>query len=336
MANNFEIIDATLRDGSNAINFQFSIDDTVNIVKGLEHSGIKWIEVGHGLGLGASERTSKKALQTDEEYITAAKKSVNQAKVGCFFLQDIGTKEDINKAASWGLDFLRIGPNADMEEIKESGEYISYAKSKGLIVHCCIRKAYAVTPDEIARQAKVLETFGTDAVIIMDSAGHLLPNQSKEYVYALKDKMRGNIAMKVGYHAHDNLSLSVACSLAAVEAGADTIDTCLKGLGRSAGNAPTEVIAAVLMRMGNIVGDFYGLQDVAEKYIGKKVVENLESISLSFGLAGFHSAFYGMVDKVATEFNIDPRILVVEVCKVERIKPTEEMIYKIAKELIPS
>ncbi|MEA4849464.1 MAG: hypothetical protein VB106_19700, partial [Clostridiaceae bacterium] len=95
MANNFEIIDATLRDGSNAINFQFSIDDTVNIVKGLEHSGIKWIEVGHGLGLGASERTSKKALQTDEEYITAAKKSVNQAKVGCFFLQDIGTKDGL-------------------------------------------------------------------------------------------------------------------------------------------------------------------------------------------------------------------------------------------------
>ena len=333
MSSNFEIIDVTLRDGSNAVNYQFSIEDTVKIIKGLEKGGIKWAEIGHGLGLGATERTAKKALHKDEDYITAAKKAAKDIKIGCFFMHTIGNKDDIDKAADCGLDFLRVGPNADMEEIRENGRFIEYAKSKGLIVHCCIRKAYAVTPDELARQAKAAETFGADAVIIMDSAGTLMPGQAKEYIYALKDKMRGNIGTKVGYHAHDNLSLAIACSLAAVEAGADYIDSCLKGLGRSAGNAPTEVLVAALKRFGCDKGDFFILQDIAEEYIGKKAYESLESISLSFGYAGFHSAFFDMVEKIAKEHHLDPRALVLETCRVEKINPTEKIVRKIAKNI---
>lgn len=333
MSNNFEIIDVTLRDGSNAVNYQFSASDTQNIVKGLERSGLRWVEVGHGLGLGASERTPKKALHKDEEYIISAKKAAKDINVGCFFLHTIGNKNDIDKAVDCGLDFLRIGPNADMEEITESGKFIEYAKSKGLIVHCCIRKAYAVTPNELAQQAKCAEYFGADAVIIMDSAGTLLPAQAKEYIYALKDGMRGDTSMKVGYHAHDNLSLAVACSLAAVEAGADYIDSCLKGLGRSAGNAPTEVLVAALKRFGYDKGDFFALQDMAEEHIGKKALESLESVSLSFGYAGFHSAYYDMVEKAAAKYHLDPRRLVLETCKIERISPTEKIVEDIAKKM---
>lgn len=333
MSNSFELIDVTLRDGSNAVNYQFSVEDTVNIVKGLEKGGIRWMEIGHGLGLGATERTAKKALHSDEEYIASARKAAKEMKIGCFFLHTIGDKYDIDKAIDCGLDFLRVGPNADMEEIRESGKYIEYAKSKGLIVHCCIRKAYAVTPDELARQAKVVQAYGTDAVIIMDSAGTLLPNQTKEYIYAMKDQMRGCTAMKVGYHAHDNLSLAVACSLAAVEAGADYIDSCLKGIGRSAGNAPTEILTAALKRIGCDKGDFLILQDIAEEYIGRKASESLESVSLSYGYAGFHSAYYEMIEKAAKEYHLDPRALVLETCKIERLSPTENIIGDIAKKM---
>jgi len=333
MSSDFEIIDTTLRDGSNAVNYQFSVTDTVNIVKGLEKGGIKWAEIGHGLGLGASERTSKKALHKDEEYIISAKNVAEETKIGCFFLHTIGNKYDIDKAVDCGLDFLRVGPNADMEEIRESGKFIEYAKSKGLIVQCCIRKAYAVTPDELSRQAKCVESFGTDAVVIMDSAGTLLPGQTKEYIHALKDQMRGDTGMKVGYHAHDNLALAVACSLAAVESGADYIDSCLKGLGRSAGNASTEVLVAALKRFGCDKGDFFILQDIAEEYIGRKALESVESISLSFGYAGFHSAFYDMVEKLSNKYHLDPRKLVIELCKIERISPTEKIAEDIAKKI---
>ena len=335
MAVEFEIVDVTLRDGSNAVDYQFSSEDTFNMVRGLEEGGIKWIEVGHGHGLGASVRTKNKARETDEGYIKTAKAAVKKSttKIGCFFIQQIGLKEDIDNAVSWGLDFIRIGPNATAEELEESKEFISHAKSKGLTVHCCVRKAYSMTPRELARQVVGIEKAGADAIVIMDSAGTLLPNQAQEYVYALKDVFRGDTSMKVGYHAHDNLSLSVACSMAAIEAGADLIDTCLKGLGRSAGNAPTEVIVGVLMRMGYKKGDFYILQDIAEDFIGKKALESIESISTTFGLAGFHSSFWGVTKRIADECGIDPRVLVIELCKKNQVNPTEELIYSIAKGL---
>ncbi len=60
-----KIVDTTLRDGSNAINFQFGRKLTQNILVGLEQVGIEWIEIGHGLGLGASKKCGKPALLSD-------------------------------------------------------------------------------------------------------------------------------------------------------------------------------------------------------------------------------------------------------------------------------
>ena len=333
MGHRFDIIDATLRDGSNAVNFQFTAEETKGIVSGLAEAGINWIEVGHGLGLGASERSGKVAKETDETYITTARKAAPKAKIGCFFIQNIGRMEDMKQAKDWGLDFIRIGPNACQEEIHGAVPFIDYAKKMGLRVHCCIRKSYAVTPDALAGMASTLDKAGADNLIVMDSAGNLLPHQAKEYVIAIKDKLRGAVSMQVGFHAHDNLGLATACTIAAIEAGADTIDTCLKGLGRSAGNAPTENIVAVLMRMGFVEADLNKLIDVGDRWIGKRGSDTLDSISLVFGMAGFHSAFYGLVKSAAETYHVDPRRIVTEVCKVERISPTESMIHSVAKAL---
>ncbi|HQK54334.1 MAG TPA: 4-hydroxy-2-oxovalerate aldolase [Sedimentibacter sp.] len=333
MAYEFDIIDVTLRDGSNAVDFQFTSEETYGIVEGLSKAGIKWIEVGHGLGLGASARSGKVAKETDETYIKTARNAARDAKIGCFFIQNIGTCDDIKAARSWGLDFLRIGPNASMEEIIEAVQFIKYAKEQDLIVHCCVRKAYAVTPDELARQAQILEEAGADNIIVMDSAGNLMPNQVKEYITAIKDKFRGASGIKIGFHAHDNMGLATACTIAAIEAGADTVDTCLKGLGRSAGNTPTEYLIAALMRLGIVKGDLYALQDLGDRWIGHRAYETLDSISLIFGMSGFHSAFYGMVKEVAGRYNIDPRIIVTEICKVDKIAPTAELAEEIAKQI---
>lgn len=333
MAYEFDIIDATLRDGSNAVNFQFTAEETSGIVGGLSKSGIKWIEVGHGLGLGASARSGKVAKETDETYITTARSAAKDAKIGCFFIQNIGTCDDIKAARNWGLDFLRIGPNACIDEIIEAGAFIEYAKAQGLIVHCCVRKSYAVTPDELARQAQILEKAGADNIIVMDSAGNLMPNQVREYITAIKDKFRGASGIKVGFHAHDNMGLATACTLAAIEAGADTVDTCLKGLGRSAGNTPTEYLVAALIRLGMVKGDLYALQDLGDRWIGQRAYETLDSISLIFGMSGFHSAFYGMVREAAERYQIDPRIIVTEICKVDKIAPTAALVNEIAKRI---
>lgn len=333
MSFRFDIIDATLRDGSNAVNFQFSAEETRGVVSGLEDAGIEWIEVGHGLGLGASERSGKVAKETDETYITTAREAAKKAKIGCFFIQEIGTTEDMDKAVSWGLDFIRIGPNASMDQVQGAIPFIEHAKKIGLTVHCCVRKSYAVTPDELAGLAKVLNDAGADNMIIMDSAGNLMPYQVGEYVLAAKDKLRGACSMKIGYHAHDNLGVATACSIAAIQAGADSVDTCLKGLGRSAGNAPTEQVVACLLRMGIKTADLYKIMNLGDKWIGWRAYETLDSISLVFGMAGFHSAFFPMIKKASESYQVDPRELVVEVCKVNKLKPDQDLVDRIAQAL---
>ena len=334
MAFQFDIIDVTLRDGSNAVDFQFSKEETFGIVSGLVKAGIRWIELGHGYGLNASH-VSKPARETDETYITTAREAAGSgAKIGCFFSLGKGRVEDLYNAKGWGLDFVRIGPNAEMDDIERAVPYVQEAKKAGLIAHACVRKAYVATPDEFARQVVRLAEAGCDHAMIMDSAGTLLPNQVREYVYACKDALRGNTGIKIGFHGHDNMGLAVANSLAAVEAGVDSVDTCLGGLGRSAGNANTASVVAALKRMGCCRDlDLNAIMDLTDTFIGDRARATLETIALTYGYAGFHSAFSGVMKKAAAKYGVDPRTLVIESCRVDRVNPTEALFDELAAKL---
>lgn len=334
MAYQFEIIDVTLRDGSNAVDFQFSKEDTYGIVSGLANAGIKWIEMGHGYGLNAY-KVKKASKETDEVYIRTAREAAgDKAKIGCFFSLGIATNEDLYRAKDWGLDFVRIGPNACFEDVKWAIPYVKEAKKAGLIAHCCMRKAYVATPADFAKQVEMLADAGCDHAMIMDSAGNLMPDQVKEYVYACKDVLRGNLNIKIGFHGHDNMGLANANSLAAIEAGVDSVDTCLNGLGRSAGNANTGYVVAGLKRMGAARDiDLNAIMDLSDHYIGSKAREAIDSISLIYGYAGFHSAFTGIMMEAAKKYHIDPRTLVIESCKVDKINPTAELFEELAAKI---
>ena len=91
-----KIIDCTLRDGSNAINFKFERDLTKIILTGLEKAGIRWIDMGHGLGLGASKKSCKPASLSDEAYMELAKSSLKKAKFGFFSWQNLEKKKILN------------------------------------------------------------------------------------------------------------------------------------------------------------------------------------------------------------------------------------------------
>ena len=78
------ILDCTLRDGSYVNNFQFTQKDTESISGDLDKAGFPYIEVGHGIGLGATEKGPHKAACSDIQYMRAARKSVKKNKWGMF------------------------------------------------------------------------------------------------------------------------------------------------------------------------------------------------------------------------------------------------------------
>ena len=256
------ILDCTLRDGSYAIDYQFTAEDTAIIAAGLEQAGFELIEIGHGLGLNASNSGKGVAAATDEEYLVAASKVLKKAKFGMFFIPGTGREEDLQMAASYGMGFVRIGTN--ITEVDESARYVEIAKNLGMTVSANLMKSYALPPSEFLKQAKKSEKFGTDILVVVDSAGGMLPQDVVDYVSILKK----NTGIPIGYHGHNNLGLAVSNTLEAIKAGVTVVDATLRGMGRSAGNAQMEILVLLLEKLGYSTGiDVYKAMVNAERLL---------------------------------------------------------------------
>jgi len=327
-----KILDTTLRDGSNAINFQFDRKLTQKILSGLEKSGTEWIEMGHGLGLGATKKCGKPAPLSDEEYMDLAKNTLKKANFGFIILKKFGEKKDIKLAAERGARFIRIGSN--ITEVNQIEDYIKYAKEQGLIVFIALMKAYAVTSmKEYVKILQKLEKWGVDIVTLMDSAGTMVPEEIIKYI----NQGKKNVNISLGFHAHNNLQLAIANTITAIKAGADEVDVSIGGLGRSAGNAPTEILAILLEKYGwGKPLDYKVLSDLNDNYIFPliKGQNRFSSEALTFGFAGFHSSFFPLVQKVCKNYTtIDYRDVILALSAREKVNVTEELVKRIIKDL---
>lgn len=322
------ILDSTLRDGSYEVNFSFTAADTSLICQKLEDAGLGFIEVGHGLSMGARDHPEWAGLSrtSDEEYMIAAKNALKKAKFGMFFFPEISRMEHIDLATRHGMGFIRIGTN--VTEVSSSEPYIKKAKAAGLFVTANYMKSYALGPEDLAQQVKLSEKYGADVVYIVDSAGCMFPEDVRRYFFAIRKLSQ----IKLGFHGHDSLGLAVANSLAAAEAGFEFIDATLQGLGRSGGNASTEVLVAALSKMGYDSGiDFLKLLDVGETYIQPRLnSKGRQRLDVVAGFAGFHSSFLPQVLKYARKYELDPAILIIEVSKKERIRLDEALLEQVA------
>ncbi len=324
------ILECTLRDGSYAIDFQFTADDTSIVCAALEDAGFRMIEIGHGIGLGASSPQLGIAAATDEEYLKAAASVLTKAKFGAFFIPGIGRKEHLDLARDYGMGFVRIGTN--ITESEEAEEYVKYAKSLGFEVSYNAMKSYAVTPEDLLQRVKSVVDWGADIICLVDSAGGMLPSDVKNYIQLLRD----GTDTRIGFHGHNNFLLGNANNLAALEAGATVLDSTIQGMGRGAGNAQTEVMVILYEKMGFETGiDKYKAMDIGEKIIRPKMKEShgVSAIELTTGYALFHSSFLKRIYKAVDELHVDPKALIIEVSKIDKVDPTESLIMRVARKI---
>jgi 4-hydroxy-2-oxovalerate aldolase len=324
-----DILEVTLRDGSYLIDFQFTAEDTGTIAAALEGIGFRWIEVGHGLGLNASQSGKGMAAATDEEYMEAAAQTLQHAKWGMFFIPGIGREEDIRLAATYGMSFVRIGTN--VTEATQAEPYIALAKELGLTVSYNAMKSYAVSPAEFGAVVAQVNSWGADIACLVDSAGSMDPDSVAAYLRAAKAESPSPL----GYHGHDNLSLAMANTLRAIEEGVVLVDSSLQGMGRSAGNTVTEVLVAILQRRGALPHiDLKAAMDVGQGLIqpllGKRGVDPM---AVTGGLASFHSSFTGKVQRYARKHNVDVRDLIVRLCQEDQVSAPDELLERLSHEL---
>tara|TARA_B100001059_G_scaffold184405_1_gene185964 strand:+ start:1297 stop:2304 length:1008 start_codon:yes stop_codon:yes gene_type:complete len=330
ISNNVKILDCTLRDGSYPMNFQFTTRDTGKICTGLESAGFSLIEVGHGLGLGASSAEYGISFEKDEDYISSAVNSVKKSSIGVFFIPGIGKVKNIKKAAANGLNFIRIG--LEPNKIKEAAPYIDNALSLGLDVYLNIMKTYANSPLDIQKQLEKLVEFNLKAVYVVDSSGCMIPNQVKKYVKELK-KVKWNI----GFHGHNNLNLANANCLSAIDAGAKYVDGSLGGIGRSAGNAQTEVLSWLFKKNKYSVDyDTFKLFNLINEFIIplNVKIKNPDLLDILSGISSFHSSYLPLFKRVISTYDVDLFKLIYNVSKINCLNPNEKLIISVAKDMV--
>jgi 4-hydroxy 2-oxovalerate aldolase len=329
LSKKIKILDTTLRDGSYTVNFSFTIDDTISICSGLERSGIEFIEIGHGLGFNASNSGHGKSAQTDEEYMIAAKESLKKSKYGMFCIPGIAKLSDLDVANKHEMGFIRIG--TDVTNVKQSEKFIKKAKKMGFFVAANYMKSYALKPKEFSSIVKMSERYGADMIYIVDSAGGMFNTDIKQYY----DSIRKVSEIPIGFHGHNNLDLAVSNSIFAADTGIEFLDSSLQGIGRSSGNASTEVLVMALKKKGyDLDIDFHHLFETGQKYVNPLINHTGKMpLDIIAGYADFHSSYIHHIMKYCTKYKTDPLSLIIEYSKINKININQNQLKLIAEKM---
>lgn len=324
------IVDTTLRDGSHAVSHSFTVDQATAIAGGLDKVGVSLIELSHGDGIAGSSINYGFSKVPEMELLSAASKVVKNAKLTVLLLPGIGTIEDLQQAEDNGAQAVRVATHVTEADI--AIQHIKYAKSIGMMAVGFLMMSHMASPEKIVEQAKIFVDCGADYINLADSAGHMVPDDVRARISALKN----SIDIPIGFHSHNNLGLSVANSIAAVEEGASYIDATCRGLGAGAGNTQNEVLCAVLDRLGYDTGvDLYGIMDVAEEIV-EPIMQRpqvVNTASLMLGYAGVYSSFLLHTYRAAEKFHLNPRDILVELGRRGMVGGQEDMIIDVAFEL---
>lgn len=317
--------DMTLRDGMHPKRHQMSLEQMRHIAQGLDDAGVPLIEVTHGDGLGGSSVNYGFPAHTDEEYLSTVIPLMKQAKISALLLPGIGTVDHLRMAHGLGVHTIRVATHCTEADVSE--QHITLARKLDMDVVGFLMMAHRNSPEGLVKQAKLMESYGANCIYITDSAGYMLPGDVTARFNAVREALSPDT--ELGFHGHHNLAMSVANSIAAVEAGATRIDAAAAGLGAGAGNTPMEVFVAVCERMELVTGvDLWKIQDVAEDRV-VPIMDHpirVDRDALTLGYAGVYSSFLLFAKRAEQKYGISAREVLVELGRRGMVGGQEDMI----------
>jgi 4-hydroxy 2-oxovalerate aldolase len=326
------ITDSSLRDGNHSVKHTISLDSISKYCKFANDSGIPIVEVGHGNGLSASSLLIGKSPYTDIEMLTVAKARLTKSKLGIHMIPGLATLDDAKRAFDCGVDVFRVATHCTEATLSKS--HISeLRKNKDIEVFGVLMMSALADTKTLVTQAKAMESYGAQAVIIMDSTGSYLPNEVEERISVLCHELM----IPIGFHAHNNMGCSVSNSLIAAQSGATYIDACIRGFGAGAGNAPLELMLPVLERSGFILNiNFQSVIKEADTVMEYMIpsAPTVTPINILTGLKKLFSGFEKPIIKASKIYGVEYSSLIFELGNRKLVAGQEDLLFEVAQNLI--
>ena len=332
MSFDVRITDTTLRDGSHAVSHQFTEEQVRQTVRALDAAGVPVIEVAHGDGLAGATFNYGFSAADEMLLIAAAAEEAKQARIAVLLVPGVGTADDLRRAADAGAQLVRVATHCTEADI--AIQHFGIAREMGLETVGFLMLSHMSSPEDLARQARIMAGAGCQCVYVVDSAGALILDAVTDRVAALVAEL-GEDA-QVGYHGHNNLAFGVANSVLAYRAGAKQIDGSTRALGAGAGNSPTEVLTAVFNRLGvetgiDLPATLAAAEEVVAPFIPRTPIMDRGSITL--GYAGAYSSFLLHAERAAERYGVEAADILTEVGRRGYVGGQEDMIIGVALDL---
>lgn len=237
--NNCKIVDCTIRDGGLVNNWNFSIEFVQSLYTSLDKAGVDYMEIGYKNSFKLLKDTDKVGPWRflDDDFLRTVIPQKGTTKLSALVDVDRVDGNDILSRRESMLDLIRVA--CFIKDVEKALDLVHTFHNRGYETTLNIMALSNVVEDDLVVALSMIKESVVDVVYVVDSYGSLDHND----IYFLVNKFKERLPRKrLGIHAHNNMQLAFSNTLIAAELSVEMLDASVYGMGRGAGNCPTELL----------------------------------------------------------------------------------------------